>query len=62
MDRSNCSSSSSQVSLAPGDSLLVSSPNLSNDPTGHKMRARITLCSKTGQSGECVTEIFNFKP
>ncbi len=62
VDRSNCSSSSSQVSLAPGDSVMVASPNLSNDPSDHKMRARITLCSKTGQSGECVTEIFNFKP
>ena len=62
VDRPNCSSSTSKVSLAPGDSLFVSSPNLSNDPTGHKTRALITLCSKTGQNGECVTEIFNFKP
>jgi hypothetical protein len=62
VDRSNCSSSSSQVSLAPGDSARVSSPNMSNDPTGHKMRARIKLCSKTGLSGQCVTEVFNFKP
>src|SRR5574340_48875 len=61
VDRSNCSSSSSRVSLAPDDSLLISSPNLSNDPTGHKMRARITLCSKTGQGGVCATEVFNFK-
>jgi len=62
VDRSNCSSSSSRVSLAAGDSLIIASPNLSNDPSGHKMRARISLCTKTGQSGVCVTEIFNFKP
>jgi hypothetical protein len=62
VDRSNCSSSSSKVSLAPGDSLMVSSPNLSNDPDNHNMRARIKLCSQTGPSGECVTKTFNFKP
>lgn len=62
VDRSNCSSSSSQVSLDPGDSLTISSPNLSNDPSGHKMRARITMCTKAGLSGTCATEILNFKP
>jgi len=62
VEKPNCSSSTSKVSLAPGNSVVVSSPALSNDPSGDKMRAHITLCSKTGQSGECVTEVLNFKP
>ena len=61
-DRPNCSSSSSKVSLAPGESLIVSSPDLSNDPSGHKMRARITLCSKTGRAASASPRYFNFKP
>lgn len=62
VEKTNCSSSTSKVSLAPDSSLIVSSPALSNDPSGHKMRAHITLCSKIGQNGECVTETYNFKP
>jgi hypothetical protein len=60
--RPNCSSSSSKETLVPGASLLISSPKLSNDPDGHKMRAHITLCSETGLDGQCVTVTHNFKP
>ena len=62
VDRPNCSSSTSKVSLQPGQTVVISSPALDNDPGGHRLRARITLCSKTGQNGECVTETITFKP
>lgn len=60
--RSNCSSTSSKETLATGASVMISSPKLSDDPSGHKMRAHITLCSETGQHGTCVTVTYNFKP
>lgn len=60
--RPDCSSSTSKVSLQPDKTVVVSSPALDNDPTGHKMRATITLCSQTGQEGECVTETMRFTP
>lgn len=62
VDRPTCTSSTSKVSLQPGKTVVISSPALDNDPTGHRLRARITLCSKTGQNGECVTETITFKP
>jgi hypothetical protein len=62
VEKSGCASSSSTVSLGAGSTVTVSSPALSNDPTDHKMRAHITLCTNTNQNGDCITEIFNFKP
>ena len=62
VDRPDCSSSTSKVSLQPGKTVMISSPSLDNNPDGHKMRATITLCSKTGNEGECVTETIRFTP
>jgi hypothetical protein len=60
--RPNCSSTSSKETLSTGAAVMVSSPKLNDDPSGHKMHAQITLCSETGQHGQCVTETYNFKP
>ena len=62
VDRPDCSSSTSKVSLQPGKTVIISSPSLDNNPGSHKMRATITLCSKTGQEGECVTQTIRFTP
>jgi hypothetical protein len=62
VDRPDCSSSTSKVSLQPGKTLVVSSPSLDNDPDGHKMRAVITLCSETGLDGDCITKTLRFTP
>ena len=62
VDKPSCSSSSSKLTLEPGETRMVSSPALNNDPSGHKLRARVTLCSKTNQEGVCVTQTINFKP
>ena len=57
-----CNSSDSRKSLAPGEKLVVSSPPFSYDPTGHKMRATVTLCSEDGVKGTCLTDVIEFKP
>ncbi|HEY5984373.1 MAG TPA: SH3 domain-containing protein [Anaerolineales bacterium] len=62
VDKPDCSSSSSRLSLQPDKTVTVSSPSLDNDPSGHKMRATITLCSKVDGGGECVTETLRFTP
>ena len=49
-------------SLKPGTSPNISSPIFSYNPAGHELRATITLCSKNGQNGTCLTETIAFKP
>lgn len=57
-----CNSSESKTVLASGEKHIVSSPAFGYDPTGHKLRATITLCSDVNVNGMCVTEIIQFKP
>lgn len=57
-----CNASDSRNALASGEKFAVSSPAFGYDPTGHKMRATITLCSEDGVNGQCVTEAIEFKP
>lgn len=57
-----CNTSDSRNVLASGEKFVVSSPSLSYDPTGHKLRATITLCSEDGVNGICVTRIVEFTP
>ena len=62
IDRDGCSAGEDQGDLDPGDTLIVSSPNFTYDPTGHRIRARVTVCSELGQSGTCRTQTFDFIP
>ena len=57
-----CQDSNTRDTLNPGAKVVVSSPVFAYDPTGHKMRATITLCSGPSQSGACVSKVINFKP
>lgn len=57
-----CNASDARNALAPGEKLIVSSPPFAVDPTGHKLRATITLCSDAGVNGTCVTQVIEFKP
>jgi len=61
-DSPDCSSSKSKAALQPGKTLIISPPAFGADPSGHKLRATLTLCSETGQNGVCVTETITFKP
>jgi len=62
INRNGCNSSTTRDTLDVGRSPVVSGPIFNYDPTGHKLRATIILCSDTGQSGTCVTKNLNFKP
>jgi hypothetical protein len=61
-DRYDCDTTETLDTLPAGDERLVSSPYFGNNPTGHEMRATVTLCSDPGQSGTCSTEVFTFTP
>jgi hypothetical protein len=61
-DLSGCGTSNTKDTLPSGSSRTVSSPAFSYDPTGHKLRATITLCSSAGQSGTCATQVIHFTP
>ena len=57
-----CNSSDTRNTFAPGEKVVVSSPAIGYDPTGHKLRVTVTLCSDLNVNGQCVTEVFEFKP
>ncbi|HSM70610.1 MAG TPA: SH3 domain-containing protein [Anaerolineales bacterium] len=57
-----CNNSDSRKALASGEKFVVSSPIFNYDPTDHKMRATITLCSDDGVNGTCLTKVVEFKP
>ena len=57
-----CSGALTRDSLTPGDIRVVSGPVFTYDPRGHDLRATITLCSRAGQSGTCVSESIRFEP
>ncbi|HSG44762.1 MAG TPA: hypothetical protein VLA72_16565 [Anaerolineales bacterium] len=57
-----CNSSDTRNAFVPGEKMIVSSPVFGYDPTGHKLRATITLCSDINVNGTCVTQIVEFKP
>ncbi len=61
-NRPDCSTMTSRDTLPPGKHTTVNGPTLPDDPSGHKLKATVTLCSKTGQNGTCITQSLTFKP
>ena len=61
-DNDGCTGSSTRDTLDPGGARFVSSPTFAYDPTGHKLRATITVCSNKAISGTCVSQVIEFKP
>lgn len=57
-----CLSSTTRDTLGVDKTHVVSAPSFNYDPSGHKLRATIILCSDVGQSGTCVTRTINIKP
>jgi hypothetical protein len=57
-----CLDSSTKDVLNPGDNRNVSVPAFAYNPSGHELRATITLCSAADQNGMCVTESIRFTP
>ena len=56
-----CGDSTSQDSLDPGESPNVSSPAFNYGIGDHDLRATITLCSREGLNGTCLTEVIEFE-
>ncbi|MBN1451915.1 MAG: hypothetical protein JW963_12945 [Anaerolineales bacterium] len=61
-DINGCLSSTTRDTLGPGKTYVVSAPAFNYDPSGHKLRATIILCSDLDQNGICVTKTINFTP
>ena len=61
-DNDRCSGSSTRETLELDGTRFISSPTFAYDPTGHKIRATITLCSNKAISGTCVSQVIEFKP
>jgi len=57
-----CLDSSTKDILNPGDTRTISTPAFAYNPSGHQLRATITLCSNVGQNGTCVTDVIKFTP
>ena len=57
-----CLSSNTRDTLGIDKKRIVSAPAFNYDPSGHKIRATIILCSDVDQSGTCVTRTINITP
>lgn len=57
-DDDGCSKTTTKDLLSPGDTFIVSAPAFAYDPTGHKIKINITLCSNQGQQGTCIKQNF----
>jgi hypothetical protein len=57
-----CVNSTSRERLGPGAKRTVSSSPFAYNPTGHQLRATITVCSRNGLKGTCLTETIRFTP
>lgn len=61
-DLDGCLSSAITSDIDPGDSFILSSPAFVNNINNHNMRATLTVCTKIGQGGVCVSQTIDFKP
>jgi len=57
-----CLTSDTKDTLPVDGARRVSSAAFAYDPTGHKLRATVTLCTDTKQTGTCASEVIEFKP
>lgn len=62
INKNGCSETATSTTLAPNVSRTVSSPVLRDNPTGHRLRATIRLCSSINQTGTCITQTVNVLP
>jgi hypothetical protein len=61
-DINGCLTTTTKDVLEPDKTYVISAPAFTYNPTGHLLRATITLCSNTGQNGTCVTKKIEFTP
>ena len=61
-DMSGCLASGIVATLDTGQSYTVSSPAFAADPTGHKIKTNIKLCTENNLGGQCIEKNLEFKP
>lgn len=61
-DTSGCLTSENRSVLHLDGTRTISSAPFAYNPVGHQLRATITACSNTGNSGTCVTQVITFTP
>jgi hypothetical protein len=57
-----CLTTNSISKLDPGEIYTVSSPAFTADPTGHIVKATLTLCTEKSLGGQCSVKNIEFKP
>lgn len=62
VDNYDCASTRSKSTLLPDKNAVVSSPILTYDPTGNRLRVTVTLCEERDLDGDCLTETITFRP
>jgi len=61
-ENDGCTGSTTRDTIDPGGIRVVSAPAFAYDPSGHKIRATVKLCSDKGLKGTCVAQEITFKP
>lgn len=62
VNNDGCLTSNSFSKLDVGETYTVSSPIFVADPTGHNIKATITLCTENTLGGQCSVKNIEFKP
>lgn len=57
-----CATTVNETIIALDDTVTVSGPDFGYDFGGHKLRATVEVCSKTGLKGACTTQVITFTP
>ncbi|MCC7118421.1 MAG: hypothetical protein IT310_07855 [Anaerolineales bacterium] len=55
-DKDGCSTTKTKDVLAVGDLLIISAPQFAYNPSGHKIKINLTLCSEPNQKGVCAKQ------
>ena len=57
-----CGSPVVRETLVSGAAVTISSPQFAYNPTGHKLIAKISVCTENDQQGTCIMQEINFTP
>jgi hypothetical protein len=56
-----CNERAAHDVLPAGGARIVSAAAFAHNPITHNLRATITLCSREGQNGTCITKTIRFR-
>ena len=57
-----CTIDTAIAELDPGDKGYAYAYDFAYDPSGHKLKGKVTVCTQPGLGGECSTHSVSFKP